>query len=703
MDDRPETKAIAALDSCSGRRLTVWATVGLLLFSALAGAALDPNQSRTESSCDKSACTVIYEAAFFSRYAPVTALDMTSNLPGFSLDDGDGSRGFAGSAGNLLVDGRRVSSKSELPSNVLSRIPAGNVERIEVIRGQTGGTDIRGQTVIANVVRKNAGPSGAWEVGGNAFQSGRGFYPYVNASGAAKAGKTSVTLGVEGSRYLRVRQNEESVLARDQALLEYRDEEFRETGYNAKATLQLQTSVAKTAVRLNANYAYFDEAGGENSLRSPAMGTPFVLFQGDTDKRDAYELGADIERSLNQKLAAKFIALYREADFLETGSLLFRNENRLESTTSFRSIDDETILRMEFDFAGIEGHLIEAAVESAVNRLDSSFALFANEDGDLVSQAVPGAETQVKEERIDFTLSDSFAVGPLAVDVVLAAETSTITQTGGFAEKRDFSFFKPGLIFTYAPDERLQFRLRAQREVGQLNFFDFVSAADLGDVELSLGNPNLSPETTVAFEASVERRFGELGVFTVTGFHDEISDVQDVLPLEGILEVPGNIGNGSRTGVSGNATLPLAGVGLNGARLDVSGRWQTSSVTDPLDGRSRRLSGERRFQGNIAFRQDLTAKQFAWGGDVSFFDEVPEFGLDERDVFQRGVDVDAFVETRAIAGLRIRVGVENLLREGNDREREVFSGPRSNGVLSFTEVRDATNPRQYYIAVSGTF
>lgn len=703
MENGPETKALGFSGGRLPRGLSSWVAVGLLLFCSLVGGATDTEGDHGEPSCDGSACTVVYEAAFFSRYAPVTALDMTSNLPGFSLDDGDGSRGFAGSAGNLLVDGRRVSSKSELPSDVLSRIPAGNVERIEVIRGQTGGTDIRGQTVIANVVRRNAGPSGAWEVGGNAFQSGRGFYPFINASGAAKAGSTSVTLGVEGSRYLRVRQNEESVLGQDRQLLEFRDEEFRETGYNAKATLQLQSTVGKTAVRLNANYAYFDEAGGETSFREPLEETPFVLFQGDTDERDAFELGADFERPLNQKLAAKFIALYREADYLETGSLLFQNENRLESTTSFRSIDDETILRMELDFAGIEGHLIEAAVESAVNRLDSSFALFLNEDGDLVSQEVPGAETRVKEERLDITLSDSFSVGPLSFDVVLAAETSTITQTGGFAEKRDFSFFKPGLILTYAPDERLQFRLRAQREVGQLDFFDFVSAADLGDVELSLGNPNLSPETTVAIEASVERRFGELGVLTVTGFHDEISDVQDVLPLEGILEVPGNIGDGSRTGVSGNATLPLASMGLTGARLDISGRWQTSSVTDPLNGTSRRLSGERRFQGNIAFRQDLTAKQFAWGGDVSFFDEVPEFGLDERDMFQRGVDVDAFVETRAVAGLRIRVGVENLLREGNDRERKVFSGPRSNGVLSFTEVRDATNPRQYYIAVSGTF
>ncbi len=653
--------------------------------------------------CDGASCTVTYQAAFFTRYAPVTALDMVQNVPGFSLDDGDGSRGFAGSAGNVLLDGKRVSSKSEEPSDVLLRIPASRIERIEVIRGQTGGTDLRGQTVIANVIRRSGGTSGAWTLGGNAFEDDNVGFPFGRVSAATELGRASVNIGVEASHYLRVRNRDERVLGPVGDLLETRDEIFRETGTRGTFTLQSRMPVGDATLRLNASYTAFDEDGGETSIRTPEGDSSFVLFQGDTDEGDTLELGLDGERPLSASLDGKLIGIYRRTNFTEMGSLVLRDQNLTNSATLFDSVETESILRLEFDYGGLDGHLIEAAVEGAVNRLESEFELRRNVDGSLVVQDVPGAVTEIEEERTDLTLSDSFALGPVAVDLILAAEFSTITQTGGFADERDFTFFKPGMILTYAPSEALQYRVNAQREVGQLNFNDFASAADLGDVELSLGNPALAPETTVALQASLERRFGELGVMTLTAFHDDISDVQDLLPLEGVLEVPGNIGDGTRSGLNATATLPLDALGVSNGRLDLSGEWQTSSVTDPLTGEDRRLSGERRWRADIAFRQDLTARKFAWGGDISFFDDAPQFGLDERDNFQNGVDLDAFIETRAVGALRIRLGFENILGNGTERRREVFDGPRSEGVRAFTETRDGTNPRQVFLDISGTF
>ncbi|MEM9839352.1 MAG: TonB-dependent receptor [Pseudomonadota bacterium] len=692
----------------SERRVRNIGAVSLALSSLLppflsTGAAAQEDPQAPAQSCENGSCTVSYGSDFFARYAPVTALDMVRNLPGFALDDGDGSRGFAGSAGNILLDGERVSSKSEQPSDVLSRIPASQVERIEVIRGQTGGTDLRGQTVIANVIRKEGGFSGAFEAGANTFDPAGGFYPFGSGSVAFQRGGASFTLGVEASRYLGFIENDERVFGPADQLIEVRDEIFREDGHRGNATLQAVVPLGETMLRFNANYSLFDEAGGETSIRTPVGGQPFVLFQGDTDEETAFEIGADLERAFGEAWSAKLIGLYRSADFTETGSLILRDDDLTDSETFFNSVDTEAIIRTEIDFSGIQGHLIELAVEGSVNNLESRFAFLRNEGGVLVPQDVPGAETEVEEERVDVTLSDSFAVGPIAVDLVLAGETSTITQTGGFAEERSFSFFRPGLTLTYTPSKELQLRLQGQREIGQLDFFDFVSAADLGDVELSLGNPDLAPETTIAFELSVERRFGELGVVTVTGFHDEITDVQDLLPLEGVLEVPGNIGDGTRSGVRTEATFPLEKLGIAGARLDLTGEWQTSSVTDPLTDEDRRLSGERRWEGNIAFRQDLTSRKFAWGTDVSLFDDAPQFGLDERDNFRSGIDWDVFAETRAVQGMRIRLGVENILGEGTLRAREVFQGPRSDNIRAFTERRDGATPRQIFLQANGTF
>lgn len=679
---------------------------GLILAIALPGFSLAstiPPRLSTDTVCEQGVCTAVYEASFFARYAPVTALDMVRNLPGFTLDEGDQTRGFAGGAGNILIDGERVSSKSEPPSEVLSRIPAARVERIEIIRGRTGGTDLRGQSVIANVIRTSGALTGAWRLGANTFHPQGTFYPFASASTTIEQGEAGVTFGIEADRYLGFVEQDEVVLGPDGNLREVRDEAFREDGYSGKLTVEAQAAFGRTIGRLNARYSLFDEAGGETSRRQPVGEPAFTIFQGDTDAQDAYEIGFDLERPLGIDVGAKLIGLHRSADFTETGSLVFVDDAFVDRETAFNSLDTETILRFEFDFRGLERHLIEAAVEGAVNRLDSRFSLLRNVDGVLVPQPVPGAETEVKEERLDTSLSDSFSIGPVAVDLELAAEASTITQTGGFAEDRSFFFFKPGLTLTHTPTEQLQLRLRSRREVSQLDFVDFVSAADLGDDELALGNPDLSPETTIIVEATVERRFGEFGVLSLTGFYNRISDVQDILPLEGRLEVPGNIGDGTRTGVRGTATIPIDGLGISGARLDLTGEWQTSSVVDPLTGESRRLSGERGWEGNIAFRQDIAAWNFAWGGDISVFDDYPLFGLDERDRFNSGADLDAFVETRAVAGLRIRLGVENILRTGTDRKREVFIGPRSDGPFAFVERRDSAGPRQVFVVASGAF
>ncbi len=97
-----------------------------------------------------------YQPEFFAEARPNTAYDMITRLPGFVLDDAKTARGFAGTAGNILVDGQRPTTKTDDLKSILERIPASDVARIEVIRGGAQGIDMHGQTVVANVVRKKS-------------------------------------------------------------------------------------------------------------------------------------------------------------------------------------------------------------------------------------------------------------------------------------------------------------------------------------------------------------------------------------------------------------------------------------------------------------------------------------------------------------------------------------------------------------------
>src|SRR5690242_19642076 len=76
-----------------------------------------------------------YPASFFDAAHPNTASDMMRYLPGFTLDTGNGVRGYEGAAGNVLIDGQRPATKSDDLGSILSRILASQVERIDVIRG----------------------------------------------------------------------------------------------------------------------------------------------------------------------------------------------------------------------------------------------------------------------------------------------------------------------------------------------------------------------------------------------------------------------------------------------------------------------------------------------------------------------------------------------------------------------------------------
>ena len=95
---------------------------------------------------------LIYPASSFADAEFNTAHDMVTRLPGFVFIDTDTTqRGFAGSAGNVLINGVRPASKTDILSAVLDRIAISRVDRIEVIRGSAPGIDMQGQTVIANI------------------------------------------------------------------------------------------------------------------------------------------------------------------------------------------------------------------------------------------------------------------------------------------------------------------------------------------------------------------------------------------------------------------------------------------------------------------------------------------------------------------------------------------------------------------------
>src|SRR5688572_17592420 len=120
---------------------------------------------------------ISYPAPFFAGQQIANAAEMLARVPGFTLDTGDSVRGFEGAAGNVIVDGQRPTSKTDNLEEILRRVPVGQIERIDVVRGGAPGIDMQGKTVIANVIRKSGGGfRGLYAVANNHLWDGRNSY-----------------------------------------------------------------------------------------------------------------------------------------------------------------------------------------------------------------------------------------------------------------------------------------------------------------------------------------------------------------------------------------------------------------------------------------------------------------------------------------------------------------------------------------------
>ncbi len=92
----------------------------------------------------------------FARFAPRTALDMARQVPGFAIRDTDDARGLGQADTNVLINGRRISGKSNGPVEALQRIPLDDVVRLEVVDGAS--LDIGGLSgQVLNVVTRSTG------------------------------------------------------------------------------------------------------------------------------------------------------------------------------------------------------------------------------------------------------------------------------------------------------------------------------------------------------------------------------------------------------------------------------------------------------------------------------------------------------------------------------------------------------------------
>lgn len=630
---------------------------------------------------------ISYTPADFAAARPNTAMDMINRIPGFSFNAGDQVRGFAGAAGNVLVDGQRPTVKTDSLDSVLSRIQISQVERIDVIRGGAPGIDMQGQTVVANVIVKKQ----------DTFQQ------VITAGGMiyAKTGDTIPTYGYTATRRVGEHQFDFN-FSRGLSLDDSVGFGWRTTqDLNAGTTLveNADTEGDGFVYTMRGNYkgpmfdgtlslnglASADEFKNESHFISTATDRRFI----DRSANDRAEVGANYKRALGDAFELEVLGLSKWAQG-SGDSLAFIEAD--QSSFNVRAEAGESIGRGVLRYKMTPDLSFEGGGELAYNYRDQSVALFDN--GAPVP--LPLTDVKVEELRGEVFAQSTWRLSPeLSLEGGVRVERSKIEQSGDLTKERSFTYPKPRLVATWSPTKDDQLRLRVEREVGQLNFRDFSASVSLNSGVVSGGNSDLRPDKTWVYEAAYEKRFWDGAAAVLTFRHDEITDVVDLFPFlvdtdgdtipDTRIMGPGNIGSGKNDSISLNLTLPLKGIGLTGGEFKAETTWQNSEVTDPLTGEKRRISGQRPNDINLSYRQDLPDLNLTfgfgwfagWSEDYYYLQEVQSLRL--RDFFF------SFAEWKPDPTFSLRFQLDNFDPYSFNIVRGVFNNDRDIGSLSIIE------------------
>ena len=607
---------------------------------------------------------------------------MVTLVPGFQLEEGNAAiRGYAGSTGNVVIDGKPPASKQDKLEDILKRIPASSVERLELLRPGAAGIDMQGKPLLINVVQKvSALPHGQVEAETAFYRHG---ISAPRMAGQIVMGTSSV-IDISGAWYHEPEWDwgfgQRNRYAANGTVLRLARYDQPRVNTFWLLTGNYRQPLLGGNIRLNG--LYNQESSNTFSVEHRYFPALVDLDGRDYQFNSIIETGLEYSRPLWTDAETEVIALRRGKSQRAN-----QQSNTGDSDTLATRITDsaETILRI----VGRQRSgsvTLEAGAEGTLNTLSNNSSLKV----DGIATPLPVAMVRIREERAEFFVNSTWQARPnLVLEASLHYEMSQLNQSGNSVLNRWLAFWKPRARVSWAATSEDDLRLTYEREVGQLDFNNFVSTVQVNTGTVTSGNKNRAPYTLWRSSIAWEHRRAS-GSVVLSARHEEISDTVDrlaVITPEGIYDSVGNIGPGHRDELQLDLIMPLDWLPLPGFSFQGTGTYRTSSVSDPVTGTSRRISNDAPMDGKATLTQDLPDWNLKWGVTYQNDSDKSQYRFNEiiRDhMFPR---VEAFVEFKPAPKWLIRVFGKNLSDTPVIRSRLNYLGPRNNSGVDFYDER----------------
>lgn len=617
-----------------------------------------------------------YTSDYFIQFQAGTAMEMVSRLPGFVFDGGNPSRG---SAGNVLINGKRPTSKTEPLGDLLGRIPVAGVDHIDLIYGGEGGIDMQGYATVANIILKPMDLVSAATTASSSLMPDGSLQPSLDGNYSLKRRDKSinVTLGWRRSPDISQGQGNRTTLYTDPSRTA--EVALRGAGISDNKTVKLDYGQDLLGGQLTWNGA-LNAWSYQSQIRNDGV-TP-ALDINDNGGRTLQQ-GVAYTRELAPGASMDLRALYRTS---ETSANSAHGSASSDSHAFSTGTASEQILAGELSWQALDGVVIRGGLERAVNANDNNNTYQANAQ----AAVSPTGGAWVQESRVEGHLSSAWQVdSALNAEAGLRIEHASLSTSASQLEGKAYVYPKPRLRLSLSPTPALQLRLRMERAISQLNFGDAAAYFGIADRTLRAAVPDVVPAKTWQCEGALEYRFWDRGIAMLSYTQSHISDVIDRMPIRtatATYDAAGNIGEADADSVSGMLNLPTDSWSVPQGLLKLSTTWRSSSVIDPTTLTTRRLSGEQPLAWRVEFSQDLPQQRTAWGFSVDNGWSSDNWQVAERDTSSGSPWARAFVNYRPASNLMVTLELNNLAGRVITYDRTHYSGgDRLAGGVDFVE------------------
>jgi len=715
------------------RKRALAACVSSLLLASHIQLATAQDQPTTDENA-----TVTYPASFFEQYQPYSVNDMLLRIPGISLALGEGGgvggangnrRGLGAGGDQVLINGRRIAGKGNEGNQQLSRIPATDVEYIEIIRGTSGDLDVRGGTQVINVVLFEAefSTSYAYEINVDQYHDGK-YQPGGKFAATGQNGGFTYFLSAELEPRWEFRNGFEESLNLDGSLNETIDRnqggDAWPTSFAANLGYEFnERNIANLNFQLTNNS--FD-AYADRIITDFRVDPATVNVERDETPTDenSWEIGGDYMHVFENGSRWRTLFIVNESE-----NNTVRDRLQIDGSAITKDLflanyvnTQERILRSSYVFDLADSQSLEAGVERAQTILDTSLQLGLLGAGAGPEQGDPrfgglsritDANGTVEELRYEYFAIHNLQINDrMSLETTLLFEDSEITQFGDISRSRSFTFFRPKVDYRFDITPAIQFRATAEKDVSQLSFSDFTASIDGSDDEQNAfeGNADLRQTQSWRYLVNLEYRLpNDAGVLSGNLFYNDFDDLIDNVDVSTdteILGARGNIGSGEQYGINLNSSIRLSMFNQPNMLFTAGLNIEESSLTDPF----LQIERERSIRGgasrySFGFRHDIPSRNnMNWGFNYrrEFYNDFLVYDVDKIEEYPKVGSISSWVEVQAWGGLVYRFEVRDQRHRCRIRTRYT-NGTIATGVID--EIEDSCSDAGPILAIKirGTF